>query len=152
MVRVVTSFHALPPFLFFIHLIAFYLFSRRAMSLRYAVRLHRIKRHSGIRHLSVAIPRRPYGFHMGVSFAGKPPLDEFDKTKHPSFPSDSAIAKWRDESLQWPKGLLSTNAGHDFFFVQEVNELAFRDLPFLCRPELNRSFLLCLSIRCGTSR
>ena len=31
--------------------------------------------------------------------------------------------KWRDETLAWPKGIPSAQAGHDFFYVQEVRHL-----------------------------
>jgi protein phosphatase PTC7 len=64
-------------------------------------------------------PTRPFTFHVGASFVGKPahPEDKPPKTK--GFP-EGPIKQWRDQTLAWPKGLISTQAGHDFFYVQEV--------------------------------
>lgn len=61
---------------------------------------------------------------MGVSFAGKPPFEDEQNLKHSSFPSGHPIAKWRDETLKWPKALLNTEAGQDFFYVQNVSSVA----------------------------
>lgn len=33
---------------------------------------------------------------------------------------EGPLKEWRDHALAWNKGLLSTSAGHDFYFVQEV--------------------------------
>ncbi|KDQ14074.1 hypothetical protein BOTBODRAFT_33185 [Botryobasidium botryosum FD-172 SS1] len=71
----------------------------------------------GIRSFSTG--PRPYKIHMGVSYAGKPPFeDEADMSR--SFPNEHPIAKWRDRLLKWPKGLPTTGAGQDFFYVQNM--------------------------------
>jgi protein phosphatase PTC7 len=83
-----------------------------------------------IRALSTAHdsrPTYPFNFHIGASFAGKP-RDELHRrvrTKHPSFPSDTPIGKWRDAMLARPRSVPApnadeTHAGEDFYFVQQV--------------------------------
>jgi len=62
---------------------------------------------------------RPYTFHIGVSWAGKPHRNPDSGFKIP-FPSDGLIGSWRDQTLARPKAIKSTDAGEDFFFVQEV--------------------------------
>lgn len=61
---------------------------------------------------------RPFTFHIGASWAGKPA----DGTKVPKvpFPSNSLVGAWRDHTLSWPKAVRSDDAGEDFFYVQEV--------------------------------
>jgi protein phosphatase PTC7 len=61
---------------------------------------------------------RPFTFHIGASWAGKPA----DQTKVPKvpFPSDSPVGTWRDHTLSRPKAVRSDDAGEDFFYVQEV--------------------------------
>ncbi|KDR81603.1 hypothetical protein GALMADRAFT_59131 [Galerina marginata CBS 339.88] len=74
---------------------------------------------------SIPLPPRPYTFHIGASWAGKPPHAK-DMKKVP-FPPDTLIGAWRDRTLGW-KGKGSENRatqmvvdpGEDFFFVQEV--------------------------------
>lgn len=61
---------------------------------------------------------RPYTFHIGASWAGKPE-DPSAKRKVP-FPEDTLIGGWRDKMLAWPKAVQSKNAGEDFFFIQEM--------------------------------
>jgi len=65
---------------------------------------------------------RPYAFHIGVSWAGKPHQTSDSGFKIP-FPSDGLIGSWRDQTLARPKAIKSTDAGEDFFFVQEVRLL-----------------------------
>jgi protein phosphatase PTC7 len=64
----------------------------------------------------------PYRFHVGASWAGKPPdaRPAADKAAFKPFPKDSLIGQWRDRTLSRPKSVASTNAGEDFLFVQEV--------------------------------
>lgn len=63
--------------------------------------------------------QRPFKFHVGVGFLGKPQQREDKYTQGQVFP-DGPLKDWRDHALAWNKGLLSTSAGHDFYFVQEV--------------------------------
>ena len=63
--------------------------------------------------------KRPYEFHIGCSYAGKPE-DPADKLRKVPFPEDTLIGGWRDRMLAWPKGVPFNTAGEDFFFVQEV--------------------------------
>ncbi|KZP11994.1 hypothetical protein FIBSPDRAFT_898576 [Athelia psychrophila] len=73
---------------------------------------------SSSRHIST-VPR-PYKFHIGASWAGKPaergrkPLDTVP------FTPDSPIGAWRDATLSRPKSVASKDAGEDFFYVQEM--------------------------------
>jgi protein phosphatase PTC7 len=62
---------------------------------------------------------RPYTFHIGASWAGKPA----DSNKIPKvpFPPESLIGNWRDKTLSLPKAAGTKDAGEDFFFVQEVS-------------------------------
>lgn len=62
---------------------------------------------------------RPFQFHIGASFAGKPAHPNEKPPKNARFP-DGQLKEWRDKMLQWPKGIVSTQAGHDFFYVQEM--------------------------------
>lgn len=67
---------------------------------------------------SVVPSRRPYTFHLGASWAGKPE----DPTLAPKvpFPPDTLIGSWRDKMLDREKRAKSIDAGEDFFFIQEV--------------------------------
>jgi len=69
---------------------------------------------------------RPFTFHIGASWAGKPP-DPTNTPKVP-FPSDSPIGAWRDHTLSRPKAVRSDGAGEDFFYVQQVRFLAPRTM------------------------
>jgi protein phosphatase PTC7 len=64
---------------------------------------------------------------VGASFVGKPVHPEQKPSKSTVFP-DGELKKWRDETLAWPKGILSTQAGHDFFYVQEVRRIKLEQL------------------------
>ena len=44
------------------------------------------------------LPQRPYTFHIGASWAGKPEYPTYGLKKVP-FPSDSLIGLWRDQTL-----------------------------------------------------
>ena len=61
---------------------------------------------------------RPYTFHIGASWAGKP--DEALRKIRDAFPPDTIIGTWRDKTLSRPKAVRSRGAGEDFFFLQEV--------------------------------
>lgn len=63
---------------------------------------------------------RPYAFHIGASWAGKPHHNLDSRFKIP-FPSEGLIGSWRDQTLTRPKAIKSADAGEDFFFVQEVH-------------------------------
>lgn len=65
---------------------------------------------------------RPYKFHIGASWAGKPP-EPGPKQLHIPFASESVIGAWRDKTLSRPKAVRSKDAGDDFFYVQEVSLL-----------------------------
>ncbi|KAG7452524.1 uncharacterized protein BT62DRAFT_939501 [Guyanagaster necrorhizus] len=71
-------------------------------------------------------PRRPYTFHIGTSWAGKPTSG--NEMKKIPFPEDSPIGMWRDQMLartvpdaipneatKW-----APDAGEDFFYVTEL--------------------------------
>ncbi|KAF4615357.1 hypothetical protein D9613_003050 [Agrocybe pediades] len=64
---------------------------------------------------------RPYTFHIGTSWAGKP--EHPDDMKKIPFPPDTTIGAWRDKMLQQSRsdGVINTpDPGEDFFFVQEM--------------------------------
>ncbi|PPQ71973.1 hypothetical protein CVT24_008190 [Panaeolus cyanescens] len=63
--------------------------------------------------------QRPYTFHIGASWAGKPEYEPSQSFKIP-FPSDTLIGTWRDKTLSRKKAVRSADAGEDFFFVQEM--------------------------------
>ncbi|KAI0798040.1 phosphatase 2C-like domain-containing protein [Abortiporus biennis] len=63
---------------------------------------------------------RPYRFHVGASWAGKPPDPRLKEVKSHPFPSDSEIGRWRDYTLSRPKSSGGTNIGEDFFYIQEM--------------------------------
>jgi hypothetical protein len=72
---------------------------------------------------------------VGASFVGKPAHPEQKPAKSAIFP-DGELKKWRDETLAWPKGILSTQAGHDFFYVQEVSHIQLGQ-PIWFKPQFN---------------
>jgi hypothetical protein len=61
---------------------------------------------------------------MGVSFVGKPTHPDDKPPKNVKF-TNKEMLRWRDEMLAWPKGLAIANAGHDFFYVQQVRFLVY---------------------------
>ena len=71
------------------------------------------------RHLST-LPR-PYKFHIGASWAGKPAERGRKPLATVPFTPDSPIGAWRDVTLSRPKAVSSKDAGEDFFYVQEVS-------------------------------
>ena len=73
---------------------------------------------SSIPQIHATTSPRPYTFHIGASWAGKPDDDPM-KIKA-AFPPDTTIGTWRDKTLSRPKAVRSRDAGEDFFFVQEV--------------------------------
>jgi protein phosphatase PTC7 len=66
---------------------------------------------------------RPFTFHIGASWAGKP-TGPGHRPKVP-FPSNSIVGAWRDHTLLRPKTVRSDDAGEDFFYVQEVTTFFF---------------------------
>jgi hypothetical protein len=85
---------------------------------RYRVRIS-LKRSSRSYATNAPTIARPFTFHIGASFVGKPAHPDDKPIKNPGFP-EGALKKWRDETLAWPKGLQTAHPGHDFFYVQEV--------------------------------
>ena len=73
-------------------------------------RVLRTSRH----HLST-MPR-PYRFHVCANWQSAPG----GKQKSVPFPPDTAVGKWRDLVLTWPRPGFSKTPGEDFFYVQEV--------------------------------
>lgn len=65
---------------------------------------------------------RPYKFHIGASWAGKPaePGPNHNQLQAP-FSAESTIGSWRDSTLSRPKIVTSKDAGEDFFYIQEVS-------------------------------
>lgn len=65
---------------------------------------------------------RPFKFHIGVSWAPKPPDPKLTRF-HTAFSVDSQLGKWRDAMLARPRHLLSRDAGEDFFYHTEARPL-----------------------------
>ncbi|KAF8447971.1 phosphatase 2C-like domain-containing protein [Boletus edulis BED1] len=61
----------------------------------------------------------PFNFHIGVSWAPKPPDPELTRF-HTAFSADSQLGKWRDGMLVHPKRSLPKDAGEDFFCHTEM--------------------------------
>ncbi|KAJ7708682.1 phosphatase 2C-like domain-containing protein [Mycena rosella] len=61
-------------------------------------------------------PTHPYSFHIGASFAPKPPKRFVGEKPRVPFPADSLIGGWRDKMLAHPKAVPTKEAGEDFFF------------------------------------
>ncbi|TFK42590.1 phosphatase 2C-like domain-containing protein [Crucibulum laeve] len=71
------------------------------------------------RALSTHPNPRPYTFHIGASWAGKP-NEPHQRPKVP-WPADGLIGSWRDRTLARPnRTTTSKDAGEDFFFIQEM--------------------------------
>lgn len=64
---------------------------------------------------------RPYRFHVGASWAGKPPDPQMRRIKTKPFPPDSEIGKWKDNILSKYHSPVGNHVGEDFFFVQDVS-------------------------------
>lgn len=71
------------------------------------------------RAMSTALPR-PYRFHIGASWTGKPVHPRARKSYMTPFSADSEIGLWRDHVLSRPNGGMGPHIGEDFFYVQEV--------------------------------
>ncbi|KZT26207.1 protein serine/threonine phosphatase 2C [Neolentinus lepideus HHB14362 ss-1] len=77
-------------------------------------------KHSSWRTISTLL--RPYRFHIGASWAGKPRDPRVKRVKS-VFPPDSIILKWKDEQLaRLHKFTWNKDPGEDFFYVQEMRE------------------------------
>jgi protein phosphatase PTC7 len=68
---------------------------------------------------SVSSLPRPYQFHIGASWAAKPPSPQPLRINVP-FSADTTVGRWRDETLGRWKNAKGGNAGEDFFFVSRV--------------------------------
>jgi hypothetical protein len=93
---------------------------------------------------------RPFTFHVGASFVGKPAHPEHKPSKSTGFPNGE-LKKWRDETLSWPKGIPSAQAGHDFFYVQEVRHNKLGQLIW-SKPHFGPDAVRFMIYRCGTGR
>ncbi|KAJ6581554.1 phosphatase 2C-like domain-containing protein [Mycena capillaripes] len=65
---------------------------------------------------SAYTPFHPYSFHIGVSFAPKPPKRFVGEKPRVPFPSDGIIGSWRNKMLAHRKAVQTKEAGEDFFF------------------------------------
>ncbi|PCH38203.1 hypothetical protein WOLCODRAFT_130753 [Wolfiporia cocos MD-104 SS10] len=63
---------------------------------------------------------RPYRFHVGASWAGKPPDPQARRIKTKPFQPDSEIVGWRDKLLSIYQSPAGKHVGEDFFYVQEM--------------------------------
>ncbi|KAJ8589716.1 hypothetical protein M405DRAFT_738115 [Rhizopogon salebrosus TDB-379] len=68
---------------------------------------------------SVSSLPRPYQFHIGASWAAKPPSPQPLRINVP-FSADTTVGRWRDETLGRWKNAKGGNAGEDFFFVSRM--------------------------------
>ena len=93
------------------------IFGRHILSKTPRSRLRFYSSSSSIPQIHATSPR-PYTFHIGASWAGKP--DDDHMRIKAAFPPDTVIGTWRDKTLSRPKAVRSRDAGEDFFFVQEV--------------------------------
>ncbi|KAI0928726.1 hypothetical protein AcW1_005890 [Taiwanofungus camphoratus] len=69
---------------------------------------------------SVSSLPRSYRFHVGASWAGKPPEPHARRIKSKPFPSDSEISGWREETMSRFHSAMGNRIGEDFFYVQEM--------------------------------
>lgn len=95
------------------------------MSLPYPrgyTKLLRTARKCSIRHYSVenSLPR-PYRFHVGASWAGKPRDRRAPPLLVKPFSPDSEIGRWRDVQLSRHYSPYGSHIGEDFFYIQEVS-------------------------------
>ncbi|KAJ7043668.1 phosphatase 2C-like domain-containing protein [Mycena alexandri] len=65
---------------------------------------------------SVYAPAHPYSFHIGASFAPKPPIRFVGEKPRVPFPSDGIIGSWRNKMLSRRKAVQTKESGEDFFF------------------------------------
>jgi hypothetical protein len=84
-------------------------------------------------------PPRPYQFHIGASWSGKPaehhPLLS-KNNKEQGFPSHSPIGRWRTAELnRWPAGKAGRVAGEDFFSTCEMRDSSVGERPWLLSSE-----------------
>ena len=69
---------------------------------------------------SSSLPR-PYRFHVGASWAGKPHDPRGPRVKSNPFPPDSPVGRWRDATLARPNAAAGKHIGEDFFYIQDVS-------------------------------
>ncbi|KAJ7759263.1 phosphatase 2C-like domain-containing protein [Mycena metata] len=70
---------------------------------------------------SVYTPAHPYSFHIGASFAPKPPIRFAGEKPRVPFPSDGIIGSWRNKMLSRRKAVQTKACGEDFFFYVNVD-------------------------------
>lgn len=92
--------------------------SKRKCTCLLASASHRVHSPIAIRRSFSSLPR-PYQFHIGASWAAKPP-DPVPLRVNVPFSPDTAVGRWRDETLGRWKSVRSRSAGEDFFFVSRV--------------------------------
>ncbi|KAL6298247.1 protein serine/threonine phosphatase 2C [Sparassis latifolia] len=63
---------------------------------------------------------RPYHFHVGACWAGKPSDPHIPRLRTTPFPPDSEIGKWRDHTLSKHISPVGNHVGEDFFYVQDM--------------------------------
>ncbi|KIP09148.1 hypothetical protein PHLGIDRAFT_29246 [Phlebiopsis gigantea 11061_1 CR5-6] len=76
--------------------------------------------------MATALPR-PYRFHVGASWAGKPAQPRQRQLNTQPFASDSEIGQWRDHVLSRPNDSMGRHIGEDFFYIQEGISLGVAD-------------------------
>ncbi|KAH9934743.1 protein serine/threonine phosphatase 2C [Fomitopsis serialis] len=75
---------------------------------------------------------RPYRFHVGASWAGKPPDPQMRRLKTKPFAPDSDIGGWRDSLLDKYHSPVGNHVGEDFFYVQDVSLHMGRSIFLTC--------------------
>ena len=74
---------------------------------------------------------RPYRFHLGASWAGKPPDPQMRRIKTKPFAPDSDIGKWKTDILSKYHSPVGNHVGEDFFYVQDVSTAGI-GVPRMC--------------------
>lgn len=73
------------------------------------------------RRNSTLAPARPFTYHIGASFLGKPVENDEVVLQSTPFPDTHPVVGFRDKMLSWRREIPSDTAGQDFFLVQEVS-------------------------------
>lgn len=94
---------------------------------------------------SLSTVSRPYRFHTGASWAGKPSDPLTRPVNTAPFARDHPIGRWRDHVLSRPNPHWGKHIGEDFFYIQEVRFVQIH------RP-MTRYSRSALYRRCGASR
>ncbi|KAF8338110.1 uncharacterized protein EI90DRAFT_3041670 [Cantharellus anzutake] len=93
---------------------------------------------------------RPYTFHIGASFIGKPDWGDDPRGIPPAM-----TIPFRDKMLSWKREIPSVSAGHDFFYVQEGLSIGVADgvggWGDILDPSLFSQALMYYAARCASS-